>query len=455
MMAATNDFTQGSVPGNILRIALPLTLAQLVNLLYSIVDRIYLGRIPEVGRTALTGVGVCLPVISIVLAFANLCSSGGAPLCSIHRGKGEEEEARQIMGNAFTLLLLFGAALTAVGLVFHEPLLYLFGASDITFPYARDYLVIYLTGTMFVMISLGMNPFINAQGFARTGMFTVILGAVLNLVLDPVLIFGLHMGVRGAAVATVISQGCSAAWVLLFLTGSRTVLRLTFASMRLAAGRVGKILSLGLSGFFMAVTNSLVQILCNASLQFYGGDLYVSVMTVINAVREVISVPVSGLTQGCQPVLGFNYGAGEYGRVRRGIRFTATLVVLVAVTLWAVAMLFPETLIRIFNDDEELLTAGVSAFRIYFATFFGMAFMFAGQSTFVALGRAKHSIFFSLLRKVGIVAPLTLILPGVFGMGVNGVFLAEPISNVVGGAASFTTMLICVYRPLKRREAQA
>lgn len=454
-MAATNDFTQGSVPGNILRIALPLTLAQLVNLLYSIVDRIYLGRIPEVGRTALTGVGVCLPVISIVLAFANLCSSGGAPLCSIHRGKGEEEEARQIMGNAFTLLLLFGAALTAVGLVFHEPLLYLFGASDITFPYARDYLVIYLTGTMFVMISLGMNPFINAQGFARTGMFTVILGAVLNLVLDPVLIFGLHMGVRGAAVATVISQGCSAAWVLLFLTGSRTVLRLTFASMRLAAERVGKILSLGLSGFFMAVTNSLVQILCNASLQFYGGDLYVSVMTVINAVREVISVPVSGLTQGCQPVLGFNYGAGEYGRVRRGIRFTAALVVLVAVTLWAVAMLFPETLIRIFNDDEELLTAGVSAFRIYFATFFGMAFMFAGQSTFVALGRAKHSIFFSLLRKVGIVAPLTLILPGVFGMGVNGVFLAEPISNVVGGAASFTTMLICVYRPLKRREAQA
>lgn len=454
-MAATNDFTQGSVPGNILRLALPLTLAQLVNLLYSIVDRIYLGRIPEVGRTALTGVGVCLPVISIVLAFANLCSSGGAPLCSIHRGKGEEEEARQIMGNAFTLLLLFGAALTAVGLVFHEPLLYLFGASDITFPYARDYLVIYLTGTMFVMISLGMNPFINAQGFARTGMFTVILGAVLNLVLDPVLIFGLHMGVRGAAVATVISQGCSAAWVLLFLTGSRTVLRLTFASMRLAAGRVGKILSLGLSGFFMAVTNSLVQILCNASLQFYGGDLHVSVMTVINAVREVISVPVSGLTQGCQPVLGFNYGAGEYGRVRRGIRFTATLVVLVAVTLWAVAMLFPETLIRIFNDDEELLTAGVSAFRIYFATFFGMAFMFAGQSTFVALGRAKHSIFFSLLRKVGIVAPLTLILPGVFGMGVNGVFLAEPISNVVGGAASFTTMLICVYRPLKRREAQA
>lgn len=455
MTAATNDFTQGSVPGNILRLALPLTLAQLVNLLYSIVDRIYLGRIPEVGRTALTGVGVCLPVISIVLAFANLCSSGGAPLCSIHRGKGEEEEARQIMGNAFTLLLLFGAALTAVGLVFHEPLLYLFGASDITFPYARDYLVIYLTGTMFVMISLGMNPFINAQGFARTGMFTVILGAVLNLVLDPVLIFGLHMGVRGAAVATVISQGCSAAWVLLFLTGSRTVLRLTFASMRLAAGRVGKILSLGLSGFFMAVTNSLVQILCNASLQFYGGDIYVSVMTVINAVREVISVPVSGLTQGCQPVLGFNYGAGEYGRVRRGIRFTATLVVLVAVTLWAVAMLFPEALIRIFNDDEELLTAGVSAFRIYFATFFGMAFMFAGQSTFVALGRAKHSIFFSLLRKVGIVAPLTLILPGVFGMGVNGVFLAEPISNVVGGAASFTTMLICVYRPLKRREAQA
>lgn len=449
-----NDFSKGNVAGSILRLALPLTAAQLVNLLYSIVDRMYLGRIEGVGRLALTGVGLCLPVISIVMAFANLCGVGGGPLCSIYRGKGENEEAQSVMGNAFTLLLLFGAALTAIGLLFHRPILYLFGASDVTFPYAEDYITIYLTGTVFVMVSLGMNPFINAQGFGGMGMLTVTLGAAVNIVLDPIFIFGLNMGVKGAALATVISQGCSAAWVLLFLTGKRSLLRLTLSSMKLAAGRVKRILTLGLSGFFMAVTNSLVQILCNATLEIYGGDLYVGVMTILNSVREVISVPVNGMTQGCQPVLGFNYGAKEYGRVCRGIRFTGTLVGAVSIALWAVVMAFPGFFIRLFNDEEELIAAGVPAMRLYFAAFFGMSFMFAGQSTFVALGKAKYSIFFSVLRKVGVVAPLILILPGLGGMGVNGVFAAEPISNVVGGAASFITMLVTVYFPLKRLAAQ-
>lgn len=453
-MARENDFSQGSVPRSILRLALPLTAAQLVNLLYSIVDRMYLGRIEGVGRLALTGVGLCLPVISIVTAFANLCGVGGGPLCSIHRGKGENEEAQNVMGNAFTLLLLFGGALTAAGLLFRRPILYLFGASDVTFPYAEDYLSIYLMGTVFVMVSLGMNPFINAQGFGGMGMLTVTLGAAVNIVLDPIFIFGLGMGVKGAALATVISQGCSAAWVLLFLTGKRSLLRLTLSSMKLAAGRVKRILTLGLSGFFMAVTNSLVQILCNATLEVYGGDLYVGVMTILNSVREVISVPVNGMTQGCQPVLGYNYGAKEYGRVCRGIRFTGTLVGAVSIALWAVVMTFPEFFIRLFNDEEELIAAGVPAMRIYFAAFFGMSFMFAGQSTFVALGKAKYSIFFSVLRKVGVVAPLILLLPGLGGMGVNGVFVSEPISNVVGGAASFITMLVTVYFPLKRLAAQ-
>lgn len=452
MAGARNDFSQGSIPRNILALALPLTVAQLVNLLYSIVDRMYLGRIPEVGRLALTGVGLCLPIISIVMAFANLCGVGGAPLCSIHRGKGEDGEAQMVMGNSFTLLLLFGAALTAVCLAFRRPILYLFGASDVTFPYADDYLTIYLTGTLFVMVSLGMNPFVNAQGFARVGMLTVVLGAAVNIVLDPVFIFALDMGVRGAALATVISQGCSAAWVLLFLTGRKSLLRLTAASMKPAAGRVKRILTLGLSGFFMAVTNSLVQILCNATLQVYGGDLYVGVMTILNSVREVISVPVNGMTQGCQPVLGYNYGAGEYGRVCKGIRFTGTLVAVVSIALWAVVMAFPEFFIRLFNDEAELVAAGVPAMRIYFAAFFGMSFMFAGQSTFVALGRARYSIFFSVLRKVGVVAPLILILPGLAGMGVNGVFLAEPVSNLIGGGASFTTMILTVYLPLRRME---
>lgn len=435
-----------------LRQALPLTLAQLVNLLYSIVDRVYLGRIPEVGRLSLTGVGLCLPIISIIMAFANLCGTGGAPLCAIHRGRGDDREAQNVMGNAFTLLLLFGSALTAAGLAFRAPLLRLFGASDVTFGYANDYLTIYLAGTLFVMVSLGMNPFINAQGFPRVGMFSVVLGAGINIVLDPVFIFVLDMGVRGAALATIISQGCSAAWVLIFLTGRHTLLRLTPASMRLAAGRVRRILTLGLSGFFMAVTNALVQILSNATLQVYGGDLYVSVMTILNSVREVISVPVTGLTHGCQPVLSYNYGAGEYGRVRQGIRFVAVLVVGASIGLWALVMGVPSFFIRLFNGDGELLAAGVPSFRLYFSAFFGMAFMFVGQSTFVALGKARYSIFFSVLRKAGIVAPLILLLPGVFGMGVDGVFLAEPVSNVVGGLGSFLTMLLTVYIPLGRME---
>lgn len=453
MNTSQTDFSKGSVPRILLRQAVPLTLAQLVNLLYSIVDRMYLGRIPEVGRLALTGVGLCLPIISLVLAFANLCGTGGAPLCAIHRGRGEEDEARRVMGNSFTLLLLFGTALTAFGLAFRDPLLWLFGASDVTFGYAADYLTIYLVGTIFVMISLGMNPFINAQGFPRVGMLTVVLGAAVNIVLDPILIFLLDMGVRGAALATIISQGCSAAWVLLFLTGRRTLLRLDRSVMALSARRVKHILSLGLSGFFMAVTNSMVQVLSNATLQSYGGDLYVSVMTIVNAVREVISVPVTGLTHGCQPVLGYNYGAGEYGRVRESIRFIATVVVSVSLVLWAMVMLFPAFFIRLFNGDAELLAVGIPAFRMYFAVFFGMAFMFVGQSTFVGLGKAKFAIFFSILRKAGVVAPLILLLPGVFGLGTNGVFLAEPVSNVVGGMLSFTTMIVSVYIPLGRMKA--
>ena len=321
-----HDFSQGSIPRNILSLALPMTAAQLINILYNIVDRMYIGRIPGEGRLALTGLGLCLPIISILIGFANLCGSGGGPLCSIHRGRGDREEAQKVMGNSFTLLLLFGTALTVLCLLFRRPILYLFGASDVTYPYANDYLTIYLLGTLFVMIGLGMNPFINAQGFGRVGMGTVALGAVVNIVLDPVFIFLLGMGVKGAALATVLSQGCSAAWVLLFLTGKRTELRLRLSDLRLQRARVGRILGLGSSGFAMSLTNSLVQVLCNATLKIYGGDLYVGVMTVINSIREVISMPIQGITQGCQPVLSFNYGAGRPERVRQGVRFTAASI---------------------------------------------------------------------------------------------------------------------------------
>ena len=432
---------------NIVNMAVPMTVAQLINILYNVVDRMYLGRLP--GHLALTGLGLCLPIISIVMGFANLCGMGGAPLCSICRGRGEDEEAEQIMGNSFALLLLLGASLTVLCLIFRRPILYLFGASDVTFPYANDYLTIYILGTLFVMISLGMNPFINAQGFSRMGMVTVAVGAVVNIVLDPIFIFLLGMGVRGAALATVISQACSAVWVLKFLTGRRALLKLRLSALRLRAGRVKRILSLGTSGFVMSMTNSLAQVLCNASLEAYGGDLYVGVMTVINSIREIITMPVQGITNGCQPVLGYNYGAGQYERVRQGIRFTTVLTVGYSMAAWAVVMLLPGPLIRIFNDEADLIAAGIPAFRIYFATFFFMAFQFIGQSTFVGLGRSRSAVFFSLLRKAFIVAPLTLILPLV-GFGADGVFLAEPISNVLGGLACILTMYFTVYRRLGR-----
>lgn len=430
---------------NIIYMAVPMTVAQLINILYNVVDRMYLGRLP--GHLALTGLGLCLPIISILMGFANLCGMGGAPLCSICRGRGEQEEAEHIMGNSFTLLLLFGTALTVLCLTFRRPILYLFGASDVTFPYANDYLTIYILGTFFVMIGLGMNPFINAQGFSRMGMVTVAVGAVVNIVLDPIFIFGLNMGVRGAALATVLSQACSALWVLKFLTGKRAILKLRLSALKLRINRVKRILSLGASGFAMSMTNSLAQVLCNATLEAYSGDLYVGVMTVVNSVREVITMPVQGITNGCQPVLGYNYGAGLYQRVRQGIRFTTVLTVGYSVAIWAVVMLLPEPLIRIFNNEPDLIAAGIPAFHIYFATFFCMAFQFIGQSVFVGLGRSKSAIFFSLLRKAFIVAPLTLILPAV-GLGADGVFLAEPISNVLGGLACILTMYLTVYRPM-------
>lgn len=445
-MQQENDFSKGSVAKNIIYMSVPMTLAQLINLLYNIVDRMYLGRLP--GHLALTGLGLCLPIISIIMGFANLCGMGGAPLCSINRGMGDNDEAEKILGNSFTLLLIFGIILTLLGIIFKKPILYLFGASDVTFPYANDYLTIYLLGTIFVMISLGMNPFINSQGFSKIGMLTVALGAIINIILDPIFIFGFNMGVKGAAIATVISQICSAIWVLKFLTGKKAILKLKYSSLKLRISRVKNIISLGTSGFVMSMTNSLVQVLCNATLEAYSGDLYVGVMTVINSIRELISMPVMGITNGAQPVLSYNYGAGKNQRVLDAIRFTTIATMIYSVVAWIVVMLIPEQLIRIFNDEQQLILAGIPAFHIYFSTFFFMSFQFIGQSIFVGLGKSKSAIFFSLFRKAFIVAPLTLILP-IIGFGINGVFLAEPISNVIGGLACFITMYFTIYKNLK------
>ena len=445
---AENDFSKGSVVRNILNMALPMTLAQLVNVLYNIVDRIYIGRLPADSASALTGLGLTLPVITIVIAFANLFGMGGAPLCSIARGRGDNQEAEQIMGNSFCLLIISSLILTIAGYVFKRPVLYLFGASASTFPHADGYLSVYLAGTVFVMTGLGMNSFINAQGFSRTGMASVLIGAVANIILDPVFIFGMNMGVRGAAVATVISQALSAAWVLRFLTCKRAILKLRGRNLRLNGRLVGKISGLGLSGFVMAVTNSAVQIVCNATLAVWGGDIYIGVMTIINSIREVFTMPVMGLTNGAQPVMGYNYGAGEYRRVQVSIRFTSVFCILYTLIAWGLLTLFPHFFITVFNGDTQIIAVGVRAIHIYFFGFFMMSLQFSGQSVFVALGKSRQAVFFSLLRKAVIVVPLTIFLPRVAHLGTDGVFLAEPISNFIGGAACFITMLATVWREL-------
>lgn len=455
MASVQNDFSKGSVVGTIANLAIPMTLAQIVNVLYNVVDRVYIGHMPENATESLTGLGLCLPVITIVMAFANLFGNGGAPLCSIERGSGRKEEAEMIMGNSFMLLILGGLTLTALGLVFKRPLLYLFGASSQTYPYAEAYMTIYLLGSVFVMIGLGMNAFINSQGFAKIGMLTVILGAVMNLILDPIFIFVFHMGVRGAACATILSQFVSALWVFRFLTGEKAILKIKRSTMRLEGKRVRRIVSMGVSTFMAGFTNSLVAIVCNATLQGWGGDLYVGVMTVLHSVREIAENLVKGVTSGAQPFLGFNYGAKEYGRVKTAIKFMSALTISFTVISWGLVAAFPEFFIRIFNQNEELIAAAIPSIRVYFFGFCFMSLQFSGQASFVGLGKAKQATFFSLFRKVIIVVPLTIFLPRIAGLGVMGVFLAEPISNLVGGGACYLTMLATVWPELNGKKKRS
>lgn len=452
MNAHRTDFSTGKVSRCILDLAVPMTLAQMVNLLYNIVDRMYIGKIPGTGDLALTGLGICFPVIMILNAFANLYGTGGAPLFSMERGAGNQEEAGRLMGTSFAMLLITGAVLMALCLIFLRPLLYLFGASDTTYPFARDYAVIYLCGTVFVMVSLGMNGFINAQGFGRIGMMTSLLGAVVNIALDPVLIFYLGLGVKGAAIATVFSQMLSAAWVYRFLTGPRTLLKIRPAQMKIESPRLKRIVALGLTGFMMQATNSAVQIACNKTLQTYGGDLYVGVMTVMTSIREIFNMPVLGMTNAAQPVISFHYGAKDAARVRQAIVFISVFCVVSCLFFWLLIIAFPAFFVRIFNDEPPMIEACISAIHIYFFGLFLMALQSAGQSVFVALGKARRAVFFSIFRKIIIVVPLTLYLPRFMGLGLTGVFVAEPVSNLIGGVACYTTMLCTVLPELKAME---
>lgn len=447
MRVEENNFAKGKVSKHIMNIAGPMIVAQLINVLYNVIDRVYIGRIPDVATLAMGGLGLCLPLISIIIAFANLFGMGGSPLCSIARGKGQIEEAEEIMGNAFCLLLIFSVILMGIGFVFKEKLLWLFGASAQTIGYANDYMSIYLCGTVFVLIGLGMNSFINSQGFAKIGMMTVLLGAIANIILDPLFIFVFHLGVKGAAIATVISQGISALWTLCFLTGSRTILKIRKDKMKLNMIYVKKIFSLGTAGFMMGVTNSVVTIVCNSTLQIYGGDLYIAIMTIINSIREVISLPGQGLANASQPVLGYNYGAKEYKRVLQGMKFVTLSSLGASLILWLSVTLFPQFYIQIFSHNQEIIQDGIRAIRLYFFGFFMMSFQMTGQAIAVGLGKSKQAIFFSIFRKVIIVAPLTVILPQY--IGIDGVFISEAISNFIGGGACYLTMLMTIGKDLK------
>ncbi len=449
MASGKIDFSRGPMWRCILAQALPLTVAQLVQLLYNVVDRIYIGHMEGTDGLALTGVGLTFPVVTLIMAFTALFGVGGVPLFSMARGAGENDRAKRILGNSCALLLTSAVVLMAAGYLFCRPILFAFGASEASFVYAKAYLDIYLLGTVFSMLTTGLSGYINAQGFPRIGMYSTVIGAVTNIVLDPVFIFAFDMGVAGAALATVLSQGVSAMWVLRFLFSDRPPIALDRSCIRADRRTTGQIVKLGTANFIMQGTNFLVQVACNTTLQRFGGDLYVGVMTVTNSVREIFMLPVSGIINGAQPVISFNYGARAYDRVRSGIRFNTWVGSVYTVIAWGIIVLLPEFFFGIFNDDPAMLAAGVPMLKLYFFGFVFMAFQLAGQTTFQALGDARHAIFFSLLRKAFIVVPLTLLLPHL-GFGVTGVFLAEPISNVIGGLACYSTMRLTVYRRLGR-----
>lgn len=426
------ELGEGSVARLLMKLAVPTIVSQLVNLLYNIVDRIYIGHIPNEGVLALTGLGLCMPIIMIVTAFSGLVGSGGAPHAAIYMGKGENAQAERILGSCFTLLIVLAVIITAVVEISAAPLLKLFGASSDTLPYALGYLRIYAAGTICVMISLGLNTFITTQGATSVAMKTVLIGAVINIVLDPVFIFGLGMGVRGAALATVISQLVSAIWVLKYLCGSQTRLKLMTANMRPNREIVMPVLALGTAPFIMSATESILNVAFNSSLSQYGGDLAVGSMTVLSSVMQLQMLPVQGLSQGAQPLLSYNFGAGKTDRVKRAFSLLVIFSLLYTLGFWALVQLFPEMFVRIFNSSsDELISMTSWALRIYMGTSGLFGIQMAVQMLFVSLGQAKLSLFVACLRKIILLIPLIYILPIFIGDKVFAVFLAEPIADLV------------------------
>ena len=429
-------------------LAIPSVLAQIVNVLYNIVDRIYIGRIPGVGAVALTGVGVTFPIITIISAFSGFASGGGAPLAAIALGQGDRKRAERILGNCVSMLLFFTVILMAFFFVFQKPLLYVFGASDNTIGYSSTYISIYLLGTVFVELAVGLNTFISAQGQARTAMFSVLIGAVVNIVLDPIFIFVFHMGVAGAAVATIISQALSAAWVLRFLCSEKSGIRLKKAGMKLDFSLIGQIMALGVSPFVMSATESAITIVMNHGLQVYGGDLYVGSMTILQSVLQLVFVPISGFTNGVQPIISYNFGAGKFDRVKMTIKRMISITFLAAFVYVVFAMLRPGLFARLFTTDEDLIALVKKVLPVYIAGMSVFGVQSGVQSSFLGLGQAKISLCIALLRKVILLIPLALILPRFFG--VMGVYYAEPVADILSVLTASTLFLLNIRKILSK-----
>lgn len=430
----------------LLKLAAPTVVAQLVNLLYNIVDRIYIGHIPDVGRVALTGIGLCFPVIYLIGAFTYLIAQGGAPRAAIAMGEGDDERAERIMGSCFTCLVVTAVLLTVLFWIFGERLLWIFGCSEETIVYALPYMRIYSSGSVFVMMALGMNLFVTTQGFTQFSMRAVLLGAVSNIILDPIFIYALNMGVRGAALATVISQAISGVWVVRFLMGKQTKLRLKRSALRPSLEIMGPVLALGLAPFIMQVTEALLNISFNASLQRYGGDIAVGAMTVASTVMQMVWIPAQGLGQGAQPIISYNYGAKNPQRVREAFWMLLKVSCVLMVSFWLLVELFPRFFIGIFNSEPALMDTAVWTLRLYTASLGLFGIQMSAQQTFMAIGKAKASLFIACLRKVILLIPLIFLLPRFFENKVFAVFLAEPVSDFISVVVSAITLFL-VFRP--------
>ncbi len=441
---ANKEYLQKEPIGKLLfQLAVPTVAAQLINMLYNIVDRIYIGHIPEIGATALTGVGVCMPLIMIVSAFAALVGYGGSPRASIFMGKKDKDTAEKILGNCFVVQVIISIVLTAVLLIWNRDFLMAFGASEETIQYGVDYMNIYALGTIFVELTLGMNAFITAQGFAKTGMLSVLIGAVTNIILDPIFIFGLNMDVRGAALATVISQGLSCVWVVAFLCGKKTFLKIRRKNMNLIPRIILPCLALGVSTFVMQASESVISVCFNSSLQRYGGDIAVGAMTILTSVMQFAMLPLQGLGQGAQPIISYNYGAGDMGRVKTAFKLLLKVSLGYSVILWLLVMIFPGGFAALFTSDAALMEYTKTALRIYMGAMFLFGIQVACQMTFNALGKAVESIVVAVTRKFILLLPLIYIMPQIFSADkAKAVYMAEPIADVI--AVTFTAVLFFI-----------